>query len=68
LLFKLIIERLKLSLIFVMCLAPSVRNKTEVSAFMAKRIAGRDVYRTKICTNSTCYQTMWCQWLPSILL
>jgi len=51
-----------------MCLAPSVRNKTEVSAFMAKRIAGRDVYRTKICTNSTCYQTMWCQWLPSILL
>lgn len=51
-----------------MHLATSMPKTTEVSAFMAKRIAAKDVFGTKISTNSTCYQTMWCQWLLSISL
>lgn len=51
-------ERLKIISVFVTHLAASMPKKTEISTFMAKRVAAKDVFGTKISTNSTCYQTI----------
>lgn len=44
-----------------MDVAASMPKMTKINTFVAKRIAAKDVFGTKISTNSTCYQTISCQ-------